>query len=143
MRCDEIELEEIEADRVEMSVGVSRTKGGVLLLHGKGGSGRSFRDRVASNKSSLGRQLGLFKGDWDVFSPDGPVELGTGHGFGWWSFPEGVNRSYLADEWIGSQDALDLATLKGQNCQLMLGFSQGEEYSYIRNSAFSYIYFVN
>jgi len=97
------------------------------LLHGKGGTGRAFRERVAGNKSALGQHLGLSgrRAGWAVASPDGPVTLDGGGGCAWWAFPPGVTRSYEADEWLGSQLALDLAGEAGRGCQLALGFSQG------------------
>ncbi len=109
-------------------VGMSRTEGGVLLLHGKGGSGRSFRERVAGSTSTLGKHLWLSGGGrragWTVTSPDGPVAL-DGGGFAWWAFPPGVSRSYEADEWIGSPLALERASEAARGCQLAIGFSQG------------------
>lgn len=97
--------------------------GAALLLHGRGGSGAAFGGRVAG--SALGERLGLGEGGTRAWrAPDGPTSLDDG-GFAWWAFPPGVSRSYEADEWLGSGDALAVAEEAGRGCELCVGFSQG------------------
>ena len=96
-----------------------------LLLHGRGGSGPRFGEALAA--SPLGRELGLREaGAW--VAPSGPVPLGAGPAggsFAWWEFPPGVERSFLADEWVRSEEAIEIAAEAGRGCDVAIGFSQG------------------
>ncbi|QDZ24406.1 FSH1 domain-containing protein [Chloropicon primus] len=100
-------------------------KGGTgLLLHGRGGNGKRFSERL--ERSYLGQRIGLR--EENVVSPSGPVSLdkeGNEGGRAWWAFPEGVGRSYEADEWIRSDEAIEIASREGRHCELCIGFSQG------------------
>ena len=95
-----------------------------LLLHGRGGNGPSFSSRL--RQSHLGERIGLR--EENVVSPSGSVGLsheGNAEGRAWWEFPEGATRSYEADEWIRSDEAIEIAATAGADCELCIGFSQG------------------
>ena len=105
---------------------LTRREGKALLLHGRGGSGPKFSDRIRA--SHLGDRLGL--NPENCVSPSGPMRVeaqGGVHadGFAWWAFPPGVTRSYQADEWLQSDVSMDIAAEAGRDCELCIGFSQG------------------
>ena len=121
----------------------------VLLLHGRGGKGQAFTNRIRNN--TLGTKLGMnesltlplkspspssintkqgeevegqVEGQVEVVAPDGTVPLEEG-GYAWWEFPPGVSRSYEASEWIRSEESIERAAEAARECDLCIGFSQG------------------
>ena len=83
----------------------------VLCLHGSGGSGTSFLERLAPLKTALGD-------DFEFTALDGP-------GGKWWTYPAG-ERSFSASSYTGAEEsiaAVEAELAKGYTG--LLGFSQG------------------
>ena len=102
----------------------------VLLLHGRGGKGQAFTNKIRDN--TLGQKLGMnltegqVEVEVEVVAPDGTVPLEDGKGgYAWWEFPPGVSRSYEASEWIRSEESIERAAEAARECDLCIGFSQG------------------
>ncbi|KAJ8601933.1 hypothetical protein CTAYLR_004444 [Chrysophaeum taylorii] len=88
----------------------------ILVLHGKGGSGPSMRDRFARITSALP--------EFDFVFPTAPHE--SSGGFAWWLVKPG-ERSFTATEFIGLEDSLNLIRReqKQTRFEAVWGHSQG------------------
>lgn len=95
----------------------------VLALHGKEGTGASFRGRLEPLVSATGDVV-----DWIFVDAPFPVGDGGEKGRQWWTLPPGV-RSFNADSYGGVDESLRLIdrTLEEHEgaVDAVLGFSQG------------------